>query len=398
MRIHTLALASACTLAATAAIAQNFNIDLVGTWDQDPGTYGDVWGEGDLAYVGKFGEPWVLILDVSDPASPQLVSKYTVPPPNQNTSAQDVKTGDGLMFIGLEADGNAGAQIVDIRDPAAPRHLVDISINADTHNVFYADGWLYLADSRTNRFAAIDLRGFDPDNPPSTITTPTWWVNNVGHFVHDITVQGDRLYASAWDGIYVYDVSDIENQPPRLLGSAPGDATHSAWATADQRYLVTAEERSSGGIKLYEVTPDGSGGVYLSLRDSYAVSGETVHNPLVMRGRVYCSWYGLGCMIFNIDRDTGTLVHTGRYDTPSAWGIYPFLGPARILLSDMASGLYVLSICEVDFDGSGALDTQDFLAFLNAWSTRNPAADWDGNGLIDTRDFLEYLSQWVAGC
>lgn len=397
-RLLRSAVLTAMAALTTTAAAQNFGINLVGSWNQDPGQYADVWGEGDLAFIGKYGNSRVLTLDVSDPTSPTLISTYQVPPPNHNCSAQDVKTANGLMFIGLEADGNAGAQIVDIRDPAQPQHLVDITIQPDTHNVFFADGWLYLADSRSNRFAVLDLRNFDPDNPPAEITTPTWWVNNVGsRFVHDITVQGDRLYAGGWDGIYIYDVSDIANQPPVLLGSAPGSAAHSAWATQDGRFIVTAEERENGGIKLYEVAPNGSG-VTVTLRDEYAPAGRTAHNPIVLGDRVYCSWYGLGCLIFEIDRNTASFVHVGAYDTGTAWGVYPLLGTDRILISDMSNGLVVLATCRADINGDGVINTLDFVEFLNAFSTGDDLADWNDDGTINTLDFLAYLNDFNAGC
>ncbi|MCH7721684.1 MAG: hypothetical protein IH988_11975, partial [Planctomycetes bacterium] len=41
-----------------------FNAEVVGEWDGYNGTYADVWGEDDYAYVGQFGGSSVLILDV----------------------------------------------------------------------------------------------------------------------------------------------------------------------------------------------------------------------------------------------------------------------------------------------------------------------------------------------
>ncbi len=391
----TLALLASLT---TAATAQNFGFELVGSWNDDPGDYADVWGEGDLAFLAKYGHSRMLILDVADPTAPVLLSRYDVPPPNDAASAQDVKTAGGLMFIGLESNDNAGAQIVDIRDPSNPTHLVDITITTHMHNLFFADGWLYLADSRNSRFAVLDLRDFDPDNPPSTITTPTWWVNNVGNtFVHDITVQGDRLYASGWDGIYIYDVSDNANQPPRLLGSAPGQSTHSAWATPDGRFVVVAEERTDGGIKLYEITPNGDT-VTVTLRDEYAVQGRTAHNPVMLGERVFCSWYALGCLAFTIDRDAGVFELVARYDTGSEWGVYPLLGADRILTSGFGDGLVILSFCEADLDSDGDIDADDFFAYLDLFAADDLLADINGNGTIDSDDFFGYLDMFVEGC
>ncbi len=54
--------------------------------------------------------------------------------------------------------------------------------------------------------------------------------------------------------------------------------------------------------------------------------------------------------------------------------------------------------CPADLNGDGIVDTQDFVAFLGAWSSGDPLADWDENGIIDTRDFIAYLGDWAAGC
>ena len=54
--------------------------------------------------------------------------------------------------------------------------------------------------------------------------------------------------------------------------------------------------------------------------------------------------------------------------------------------------------CPPDLNGDGLVNTQDFVAFLNAWASRDPLADWDENGVIDTRDFVAYLNDWAAGC
>jgi hypothetical protein len=54
--------------------------------------------------------------------------------------------------------------------------------------------------------------------------------------------------------------------------------------------------------------------------------------------------------------------------------------------------------CAADINFDGAVDTLDFLAFLNAWTAREPLADWNDDGAIDTLDFLAYLNAWVAGC
>lgn len=63
-----------------------------------------------------------------------------------------------------------------------------------------------------------------------------------------------------------------------------------------------------------------------------------------------------------------------------------------------ASGVEVVVGCPADFNGDGALNTQDALAFLNAWAGADGSADFNRDGAIDTRDVLAFLNAWAAGC
>ena len=54
--------------------------------------------------------------------------------------------------------------------------------------------------------------------------------------------------------------------------------------------------------------------------------------------------------------------------------------------------------CFADCDGSGDINTLDFLCFLNLFSASDPAADCDGSGSINTLDFLCFLNAFNDGC
>jgi len=54
--------------------------------------------------------------------------------------------------------------------------------------------------------------------------------------------------------------------------------------------------------------------------------------------------------------------------------------------------------CLADFNADTVVDTRDVIAFLNAWTTKDPEADIDGNGSVDTRDVIAFLNLWTAGC
>jgi hypothetical protein len=68
--------------------------------------------------------------------------------------------------------------------------------------------------------------------------------------------------------------------------------------------------------------------------------------------------------------------------------------------NDHATGgaAWVGAACRPDLNGDGQVNTQDVLAFLNAWNADDAIADWNGDGAINTQDVLAYLNDWVAGC
>jgi len=332
----------------------------VGQWDGYFGSYCDIWSDGQYAYLPNWtlsdGQPArVHIVDISDPNNPFLADTFFLPLPNTNASPQDVKVANGLLFIGLEADPNDSVAIVDVRDPLNAVQLATVRISGFTfiHNVFYDNGYLYMADSSTPRVGIIDLTGFDPDNPPATpITTAKWILSNVGSsFVHDITVKSGRMYAAGWNsGLLIYDVSDVANTMPNLIGSVGGNSTHSMWPTDDGRFVVTGEERTGGGITVYEIVDNG-GSLTLQFRDAFAYSGFqafSVHNQMIIGNRLYNSWYEKGLQVFDIDPIDGTLTLFATLDTSDTglgnWGVYPLLGDNKILLSDGSTGLHIVDI------------------------------------------------------
>ncbi len=333
----------------------------VGRWDMATVAYADVWAEGDTAFVGQWGgfggfANGVHFFDISNPAAPDRFLEWIVGPPNQFASAQDVKTGDGMLFISLESDPNDGVEIVDIRDPRNPVHVSWIAVPgmSAVHNTFYDSGFLYIVNSGTPDIAIVDLTGFDLDDPPVRIQQAAWNISAGNVFVHDVTVRNGVLYASAWDsGLFLYDVTNVATVAPVFLGSGPGNNTHAAWPSDDGRWVAVGEERGGGPVKLYEIIPNG-GGVDVVLRDTFGLPGSETnssHNPVVVGTRVYVSWYQAGTRILDIDEDQGLLIDRGGFDTFSggasgfngAWGVYPFLGEDRILVSDMTNGLFVLS-------------------------------------------------------
>lgn len=73
----------------------------------------------------------------------------------------------------------------------------------------------------------------------------------------------------------------------------------------------------------------------------------------------------------------GDLVYRVRYDTDEAT---------------------LVITCPADSNLDGAVNTLDFLEYLNLWTSGDPKADWNEDGTVNTLDFLAYLNAWTAGC
>lgn len=50
-----------------------------------------------------------------------------------------------------------------------------------------------------------------------------------------------------------------------------------------------------------------------------------------------------------------------------------------------------------DFNRNGVVNTQDFVAFLNAWANGQVSADFDLNQHVNTQDFIAFLNAWAQG-
>ena len=58
----------------------------------------------------------------------------------------------------------------------------------------------------------------------------------------------------------------------------------------------------------------------------------------------------------------------------------------------------LVSGCAADFNGDGALNVLDFVAFQGAFVAQDPDADCDGNGLFNVLDFVCFQTLFSAGC
>lgn len=360
-------LPGALVLATAGSASAQFNATLLDNFNQVSSSYADIWGDGQFAYVGRFGQNQVDIVNMSNPSNLSLASTWNVPNPDGAASAQDVKGNADLMFVSLESADPNGVQILDVRVPGSPQFLTNIDAEPgffeQIHNTYFKDDWLYIVNSADPTIALIDLTSYDINSPPASITGWDYQLTGVGNtFVHDITVQNGVLFAAAWDSIQMYDVSNLASSAPTFLGQTLGLNTHAVWGTDDGAYLVLAEERQGGSLRLYSVVDNGSS-ITLVPRDSYVSDTSfSSHNPVIVGDRVYSSFYSDGVIVLEIDRTTHTWEVVAQYDTSTAaptgfagaWGVYPLIGEDRVLISDMQNGVYTVDFSAVQISFAAA--------------------------------------------
>ena len=358
-RLGLLLLCGFVGLAAWSACAQN--ITLVG--EINPFTavtmqYGDVWAEGDLACLGVYS-PYtagygVGIFSITNPANPVLLGNY-FPSPAANNQFEAGVVRNKIGYFASNS-GSGGLHIVSLTNPAAPAFLSRITGNVTgtvtngfnaVHTLFLDQTYLYLADSRTRTVKVFNVA--DPAAPVFLRNI----VTSDSTFIHQVTVISNRLYTSGWGGhTDIYDVSNIGAQAPPLLGIVnSGGQSHTSWPTEDGRYLVSARESATDGdVRIFDISTPSTAVLVAQLTPGgVGIEKAIPHIPAIVGNLLYVAWYRAGLQVFNISNPTMP-IRVGSYDTiPTAtqtyqgnWGVWPFLGINKILLSDMQRGLLIV--------------------------------------------------------
>ena len=175
------------------------NMQRVGFYQTNRNCYG-VQVAGDYAYVT--GDSDLLVFDISNSASPQIVGSY---------DSTDI--GLGICVAGhyaYLATSYAGLQVIDISNPASPQIVGSYDSTDTGEGIFVAGHYAYLANSYAG-LQVIDVS--NPANPSRAGGFSTYWA------VQEVAVMGNYVYvANSIPGLQVIDVSNPAS--PALVGSA----------------------------------------------------------------------------------------------------------------------------------------------------------------------------------
>ncbi|MFN2501456.1 MAG: FG-GAP-like repeat-containing protein [Pyrinomonadaceae bacterium] len=424
----------------------------------------DIYADGRIAVQGSYNCRGVFIYDISDPDAPVLASVYN-PSPNQ-AFLEAIVIGNLGFFgsggpspVGPAAAGD-GVHIVDLTDPYKPVLLS--KVNGSTGNGFNTVHEIvvhgnYLIENY-NSVAIKTLKIIDIADPSHPFHK--WdFIPQDSLWVHAVHVRGNRMYTSGWTGrIEIYDISDLAQKPPTLLGSILGDmSNHSSWTSEDGNYLYSCRETTDGDLRVYDVRDATRPTLVRTIKTTeLGINAVSPHNPVVLGKSLYISWYQAGVQVFDLTDPTFPK-RVGQYDTfPAAfappapgdqlqlaaepwdmicgttnfqnsiptsydgnWAVFPLLGHDKVLAGDMENGLFVLDASALtspprnrvsDFDGDRKTDVSIF--GKNGWqvessSTRSTdftwfglptdiivPGDYDGNGRTEIAVFRPSSGQW----
>jgi len=395
------------------------NIDLLAhIADRTPTAKGaDIWGFMDLnthreyAIIGY--SSGTAVYDVTDAENPREVGFIN----GQSTTWRDIKiyqfwnaTDDRWNAYAYITADNAsdGLFIIDLSQlPHLVEQVSYASDFAEAHNVYLTDtefstGLSITGDVPTlilagSNFSDGRFRAYSLANPaaPAFVAAPATPANQPSGnrlYMHDaasmivtdsrkdtqcVNAGGsdhcDILFDFNESSVDIWDIT-IPGTPARLSQLPYNNSryTHSGWPSEDQQYLFVQDEldeRDRGlvtTLRSFSISDLSAP----TLADTWQGPTQAIdHNGFARGNRYYMSNYSRGLSVLDIT-NPGNLTLAGRFDTypssdgvgfPGNWGTYPFLPSGNIALSDIDSGLYMVSDKTLDVaQGTLAFSAQAF--------------------------------------
>ncbi len=122
------------------------------------------------------------IIDISNRASPVLLSKFKLPLPEASTTppfATSIFYNKSKVYLGTEKWGGKELAIIDVADPANPSYLGGFETGTQINSIYVRDNYAYLAGSDAGQLRVIDIS--NPASPSLTaILSPSGWETQIG--------------------------------------------------------------------------------------------------------------------------------------------------------------------------------------------------------------------------
>ncbi|MEM7293457.1 MAG: choice-of-anchor B family protein [Pseudomonadota bacterium] len=335
----------------------------------------DIWGWTDLAtgmevaIVGRTNG--TSFVDVTDPVAP-IVLGFLPSHDSGSDSWRDIKVYQDHAFIVADGSGNRnhGLQVFDLTTLVgiAPRSLLSATAHHDgfgnAHNIAINEdsGFAYVVGSNTFSGGLYIL---DVSVPSAPTFAGFYSDDGYTHDVQCVNYQGpdtrytgrEVCFAFNEDTLTIVDVTD-KNNPQQLArqGYNGSQYTHQGWLLdTNQRYLIMNDELDEAfdenDTTTYVFDVNSLTAPFLTA--TYVAGTAAIdHNLYTRDGYVYQSNYRAGLRVLATDQITSGILEERAYfdsipcsDTAQfsgSWSNYVYLPSGNVLVSDIATGLFVL--------------------------------------------------------
>ena len=332
---------------------------------------GDTWAfEGvdgrDYAYIGTFLYDWMRVWDVTDPTAPVLTDSMRLDARRINDVKIHPDGRIGILTREGASDRRNGVVILDLSDPAHPTILSEYedTVTGGVHNVWIdaEHDLVYACHNGTGELHIIDIS--DPANPREV---GRWGLDRPSKTLHDVIVQDGYAYLSYWDdGLVILDAGAGTHGgtpvSPAFVSRIAYPMGHTHTAFRYGRYVFVGDEifppdwdptkpiEARGYIHVIDVE---------NIDDPvevarYEVPEGGAHNIWVEDDRLYVGYYQAGLRVVDVSGELrGDLYRQGRQlavlktgaedsvvpNWGMTWGAQIHKG--SIFTSDLNSGLWI---------------------------------------------------------
>ncbi|MCG9910261.1 MAG: choice-of-anchor B family protein [Flavobacteriales bacterium] len=291
------------------------------------------------------------IVNITNPATPQEV--YFVPGPG--SIWREMKTYKHYAYVVTE--GGGGLTIINLQNlPDTNLSYTQYSFTGEGvlnngHTIWideFGKCFIFGATGYTGTGGGgcviLNLEP-DPENP--VLFGKFGWP-----YLHDGFVRGDTLYGAAiYEGFMgLFKINGPFDIEFNALQNTPGNFTHNAWPSNDNKFIFTTDEVADGYITAYDIS-DWFNVKELGRIQMDPLGGETPHNVRYLNGWLPTAYYREGVVIVDAHKPDNMVI-TGYYDTfptdtgSNFWGVweaYPYFPSGRIIAGDRTNGLFILN-------------------------------------------------------
>ena len=345
------------------SFAQANNVSLLSHWSNPSlptlydgeSVYNEVWGfmkDGvEYAVIGSRMGTHILRIDVNN----QLVEVDFVIGKHTGSDAIHRDYHDYQNYLYAVCDeGPSSLQIMDLSYLPDSVSLVydNDSLITRSHNIFIDTAYAKLYScSNKNQSGNNALKVLDISNP----TAPTFMYNYdlVSH-VHDAYVLNDTAFLNCGNqGLKVITSSSQSNviQIGELSTYPHKGYNHAGWLNKEGDLYVMCDENHGLDVKVLDVSDLNDINVESLFNSQMGDDANSIpHNVIIRNNIAYVSYYHDGLQVFDLG-NPALPQKIGHYDTyngnpavpyAGCWGVYPFRDGDKILVSDRATGLFLL--------------------------------------------------------